>query len=106
MYPLKFEDILRPMIWGGEEISRFKQLPEVHPGIGESWEISQVGERVSVVSEGEDKGKTITELIKRDGANLLGIIAQMHGTTVDNLTRLNGLSNPNVSYPGQIIKVR
>ena len=72
MYPLKFEDILRPMIWGGEEISRFKQLPEVHPGIGESWEISQVGERVSVVSEGEDKGKTITELIKRDGANLLG----------------------------------
>ena len=33
MYPLKFEDILRPMIWGGEEISRFKQLPEVHPGI-------------------------------------------------------------------------
>ena len=43
MYPLKFEDILRPMIWGGEEISRFKQLPEVHPGIGESWEISQVG---------------------------------------------------------------
>ena len=71
MYPLKFEDILRPMIWGGEEISRFKQLPEVHPGIGESWEISQVGDRISVVSEGEDKGKTITELIKRDGANLL-----------------------------------
>ena len=72
MYPLKFEDILRPMIWGGEEISRFKQLPEVHPGIGESWEISQVGDRISVVCEGEDKGKTITELIKRDGANLLG----------------------------------
>lgn len=36
----------------------------------------------------------------------LWIIAQMHGTTVDNLTRLNGLSNPNVIYPGQIIKVR
>ena len=34
----------------------------------------------------------------------LWIIAQMHGTTVDNLTRLNGLSNPNVIYPGQIIK--
>ena len=57
MYPLKFEDILRPMIWGGEEISRFKQLPEVHPGIGESWEISQVGDRISVVCEGEDKGR-------------------------------------------------
>lgn len=36
----------------------------------------------------------------------LWVIAQMHGTTVDNLSRLNGLSNPNVIYPGQIIKVR
>ena len=50
----------------------FKGITPVEEGIGESWEISQVGERVSVVSEGEDKGKTITELIKRDGANLLG----------------------------------
>ena len=73
MYPLKFEDILRPMIWGGEEISRFKQLPEVHPGIGESWEISQVGERVSLVTHREDKAKTITKMIKRDGANMLAL---------------------------------
>lgn len=72
MYPLKFEDILRPMIWGGEEISRFKQLPEIHAGVGESWEIAQVGDKVSVVSEGVDKGKTITDLIVRDGAKLLG----------------------------------
>ena len=72
MYPLKFEDILRPMIWGREEISRFKQLPEVHVGVGESWEIAQVGDKVSVVSEGVDKGKTITDLIVRDGAKLLG----------------------------------
>ena len=36
----------------------------------------------------------------------LWIIAQMHGTTVENLSRLNRLSNPNVIYPGQIIKVR
>ena len=57
MYPLKFEDILRPMIWGGEEISRFKQLPEVHPGIGESWEISQVGYRS--FARGKIKGKRL-----------------------------------------------
>lgn len=80
MYPLKFEDILRPIIWGGEEISRFKQLPEIHPGVGESWEISQVGDRVSVVSEGADKGKNLTELIKRDGAALLGKhVAERYG---------------------------
>lgn len=77
MYPLKFEDILRPMIWGGEEISRFKQLPEVHPGIGESWEISQVGDRISVVCEGEDKGKTITELLSATGRICWGSMSQL-----------------------------
>ncbi len=72
MYPLKFNDILRTMIWGGEEISRFKQLPEIHPGVGESWEISQVGDTVSVVSEGEYAGKTLTDLVKSHGEELMG----------------------------------
>lgn len=71
MYPLKFEDILRPMIWGEKKSADSNSYPKF-TGIGESWEISQVGDRISVVCEGEDKGKTITELIKRDGANLLG----------------------------------
>jgi|GEM_PF-5231461 len=50
-------------------------------------------------------GTRRTPRVARPGDSLW-IIAQMHGTTVENLSRLNGLSNPNVIYPGQIIKVR
>ncbi len=72
MYPLKFNDILRTMIWGGDLISQFKQLPEEHPGVGESWEISQVGDAISIVSEGEYAGKSLTDLIKSHGEELMG----------------------------------
>ncbi len=36
----------------------------------------------------------------------LWIIAQRNNTTVDNIAQLNGLTNPNVIYPGQIIKIQ
>lgn len=36
----------------------------------------------------------------------LWTIAQRYGTTVSALTRLNALSNPNMIYPGQVIRVR
>lgn len=43
--------------------------------------------------------------ITRPGDSLWSI-AQMHGTTVADLSRLNGISNPNVIYPGQLIRVK
>lgn len=43
--------------------------------------------------------------IARPGDTLWSI-AQMHGTTVAELTRLNGIANPNIIYPGQAIRVR
>lgn len=43
--------------------------------------------------------------ITRPGDTLWSI-AQMHGTTVAELSRINGISNPNVIYPGQIIMVK
>lgn len=36
----------------------------------------------------------------------LWTIAQRNNTTVQRLTELNRLNNPNVIYPGQLIKVR
>ncbi|MGN0502758.1 MAG: LysM peptidoglycan-binding domain-containing protein [Ruminococcus sp.] len=36
----------------------------------------------------------------------LWTIAQKNNTTVQRLTDLNRLNNPNVIYPGQLIKVR
>ncbi len=45
-----------------------------HPAvvIGESWELSGVEGDVSVVAEGPDAGKTLTELLARDKERLLG----------------------------------
>lgn len=71
-YPFKFEPILKKTLWGGSEIGRFKQLDLQESGIGESWELSQVPESVSVVSEGPLKGKTLTELMEMDPEAVLG----------------------------------
>ena len=38
MYPLKFEVILKSILWGGSEICKFKNLSTKLDGIGESWE--------------------------------------------------------------------
>lgn len=72
IYPLKFETILKPVIWGGDEITRFKNIKPVRNGIGESWEISQVKDHVSVVANGPLKGKSLTEIIHTYGPELLG----------------------------------
>lgn len=37
--------------------------------------------------------------------DLLGRIAESHDTTVEELSRLNGITNPNFIYPGQIIRL-
>jgi len=65
LYPLKFENILKEVIWGGEKISAFKEINPVRHNIGESWEISTVPNYVSVVSNGEWKGLLLTELIEQ-----------------------------------------
>ena len=72
LYPFKFEPILKEIIWGGDEICRFKNLYPRRKGIGESWEISHVKDNVSVVANGELQGKTLEELIKMYGERLLG----------------------------------
>jgi mannose-6-phosphate isomerase len=82
MYPLKFEPILKEIIWGGDEICRFKGIMPERTGIGESWEISHVKDNVSVVANGELKGKSLEELINVYGEKLLGKQVLEHfGTT-------------------------
>ena len=72
MYPLKFNPILKSMIWGGEKLRQYKAIDTDQKNIGESWELSGVPGNESVVSNGEFAGRTITELIKEYGAELLG----------------------------------
>ena len=72
MYPIKFNTILKKVLWGGAEICKFKHLSELQDGVGESWEISQVKGNVSVVDNGEYKGCSLTEMIQHFGADFLG----------------------------------
>ena len=73
MYPLKFKPFLVPKVWGGEALRDIFHRETV-PGtlIGESWEISALDEHISVVVNGENAGRTLTSLIKKDPAAILG----------------------------------
>ena len=68
----KFKPILKSMLWGGEKILPYKGIVSDQKQVGESWEISGVKDNESVVAEGPDAGMMLPELIKRDGAKLLG----------------------------------
>jgi mannose-6-phosphate isomerase len=73
LYPLRFEPILRQLIWGGRRLGTV-----LHKAIGagsdyaESWELSDYHDKVSIVNEGALVGTTLRELVRRRGAELLG----------------------------------
>lgn len=70
--PIRFLPYLKPVIWGGEKICQYKDLPASDMKIGESWEISAIPGHESIVAEGEYKGLNIIDLIERFGSELLG----------------------------------
>ena len=72
MYPFKFNPILKSTIWGGEKIIPFKQLNATQSQVGESWEISNVPGDESVVANGADAGKNLSELVKEYKGALVG----------------------------------
>lgn len=70
--PLKFRPILKSAIWGGEKIAPLKGINTNQTQIGESWEISGVKGNESVVENGPDAGLTLTQMIEKYGADLVG----------------------------------
>ncbi|MDE6495684.1 MAG: class I mannose-6-phosphate isomerase [Duncaniella sp.] len=70
--PLHFSPYLKSVIWGGEAIAPFKGIVTDQKSIGESWEISAVPGKVSVVDRGSFKGRSLTELIEEFGPALVG----------------------------------
>ncbi len=71
-YPIKFKPILKEKIWGGKKLSKILHKKSDKNNIGESWEISDVGEDISVVSNGVLQGKTLQELIATYKSELVG----------------------------------
>ncbi|NLA64089.1 MAG: mannose-6-phosphate isomerase [Bacteroidales bacterium] len=72
LYPLKFKPILKNIIWGGDEIAKFKNLDKEETGVGESWEISAVEDNVSVIENGELANTPLDVLIGEAKEKLVG----------------------------------
>ena len=72
MYPLKFQPILKTVVWGGEKIAPFKNIVTDQHNIGESWELSGVKGNESVVANGPWAGRTIADLVREYKGGLIG----------------------------------
>jgi mannose-6-phosphate isomerase len=77
--PLRFEPLLRPMVWGGRRLGDVlgKTLPEP-AAYGESWEVSDHPRHRSLVAGGPAAGRSLRELMEQDPAALLGPAAGEH----------------------------
>jgi mannose-6-phosphate isomerase len=73
LYPLTFEPILKPRVWGGRtlETAYGKRLPPSEP-IGESWEVADRPGDESVVANGPYAGRTLRWVMEQHGPALTG----------------------------------
>src|ERR1043166_7266999 len=73
LYPLTFDPIFKERVWGGRNLERLyqKPLPPSVP-IGESWEITDRPEGVSVITNGRLAGKDLRWLMDHHATELLG----------------------------------
>ncbi len=68
----KFHSLQLHKIWGGSRLARFKDSGENTRGIGESWELADMGEQQTCVIDGPDAGLTLHELMVKYGEALTG----------------------------------
>ena len=72
LYPLQFIPIFKERIWGGRKLQSLLHKPIVSDTTGESWEISTVEENISIIANGNLKGKSLLEIINDAPAEVLG----------------------------------
>ncbi|KAA1246919.1 type I phosphomannose isomerase catalytic subunit [Aquimarina sp. RZ0] len=72
LYPLKFSPLFKYRIWGGDKLKTFLQKEYEGEKIGESWEISDVKNDETLVSQGRLKGYTLKQLITEFKGDFLG----------------------------------
>ena len=74
LYPLLFAPIYKEVMWGGEMLNTHlnRGLPKTKVPVGESWEIVDRDDEISVVENGAMKGKTIRELLEVYGKDIMG----------------------------------
>lgn len=70
-YPIKFTPILKEKIWGGNKLNSLFNKAQKN-SIGESWEISDVDNNISIVNNGLLKGWSLPQLISEFKDEFLG----------------------------------
>ncbi len=72
-YPLKFKPIYKELMWGGQKLRQFfgKDIP-AGKKIGESWELADLPNDKSVITNGELAGHTLTQLIRQFPRQIMG----------------------------------
>ena len=79
-YPMCFQPLYKERIWGGRKLAGFpgRELPAGIP-VGESWEVTDRPEGVSVVTNGPDRGRTLRSLMEERGPWLTGGLVAAEG---------------------------
>jgi mannose-6-phosphate isomerase len=72
LYLLKFEPILKDKIWGGNKLKSLFNKNSHSKRTGESWEISDLENDTSIVSNGVFKGKSLKWLLEEYKDKLVG----------------------------------
>ena len=72
-YPLKFKPIYKKRIWGGQKLRMVfgKDLPRAEK-IGESWELADLPDDKSVISNGELAGMTLNKAVRKYPKEITG----------------------------------
>src|SRR5687767_63499 len=80
LYPLTFQPIFKERLWGGRKLQALyaKPLPANVP-IGESWEITDRPEGVSIIDRGSLAGKDLHWLVENQRQELLGGVPLLNG---------------------------
>lgn len=80
LYPLTFHPILKERVWGGRDLATRYGKP-LAPGlaIGESWEITDRPEGVSVIANGPLAGRDLRWLMEQHATELLGASTALAG---------------------------
>jgi mannose-6-phosphate isomerase len=76
--PLRFEPILQPRIWGGQQLARWYNRPAGGEPIGEAWVLSDRDDHPSRVADGPWQGRTIRQLLDEAPRAILGRDADRH----------------------------
>jgi len=71
-YPVKFKPILQKKVWGGNKLRDLFNKDAHSDDIGESWEISGVEGHISIVENGTESGKSLTDLISEFKGEFVG----------------------------------